>query len=77
MAEVVYNVNDVVEQYIGSEDSRLVRVTEKKTPIKNGRPGFYGVIVNRRGDQIELGQCWGYDDDILDVRPFAEVYLRK
>jgi hypothetical protein len=59
-----YKVGDeiVYETFLGNR--RRVLVTDREDDIKNGRPGFDGVI--RSGG--EAGEeVWGYDDQIISV----------
>ena len=49
--------------------TRRVRVECRESDIKNGRPGFDGVLVSQTdGDATEDGDgVWGYDDQIIRV----------
>lgn len=50
---------------------RLVRVMTVEEDIKNGRPGFDGVIV----DGAERGtEVWGYVDQITGIRIDGATY---
>lgn len=49
---------------------RTVLVECKESNIKNGRPGFDGVLCDREGKPIHdehEGGVWGYDDQIISV----------
>jgi len=45
---------------------RTVRVEEKESDIKNGRPGFSGQLVDHQGLPDNAG-VWGYDEQIVQV----------
>ena len=63
-----YNVGDVVAQTPFGGGVRYVRVTSKDQNIKNGRPGFDGILVYRDGTPVESEYgVWGYDDQITEV----------
>jgi hypothetical protein len=52
--------------------TRRVKITAKYDDIKNGRPGFDGVLVDDAGalggnDALSV---WGYDDQIVEVQPW-------
>jgi len=48
---------------------RKVLVEEKERDIKNGRPGFSGVMVGPDNKPLadDDAGVWGYDDQILQV----------
>ena len=65
-----YEVGDVIEYDVLSEsgENRVVEITDKFENIKNGRPGFDGVVVEPEDDNIEVGdRVWGYDDRVIRV----------
>ena len=56
-----YSVGDTIMYYAFGDEARNVRVTNKEADVKNGRPGFDGIVVSGP----ETGQSvWGYDDQI-------------
>jgi hypothetical protein len=68
-----YGIGDIVSYGNFLDQRRLVLVEGKEDDIKNGRPGFYGQLVDREtmeplnsGDPIGDG-VWGYDYQIVDV----------
>lgn len=62
---VSYDVGDTITYTtFGGHQSRTVRVTHKEDDIKNGRPGFDGVVI--LGPETDL-EVWGYDDQITKV----------
>jgi hypothetical protein len=70
-----YSVGDTIEYRDFLGDRRQVRVTERHGDIKNGRPGFDGVVVGPScgGDGPQDGQTvWGYDDQITSVATTRE-----
>lgn len=63
-----YKVGSILIYTCFGGGKRRVRVTEKDSNIKNGRPGFGGVVLND-GGEAGMG-CWGYDDQIDSVEEF-------
>ena len=57
-----YNVGDTVRYETYTGELRTVRVTDKSSDIKNGRPGFDGHIHGAKFDTV-----WGYDSQIIRV----------
>lgn len=64
-----YAVGDIVEYSAG--ERRRVRVEHKDADIKNGSPGFDGVMVDAAGRILyrdgEPAGVWGYDDQITKI----------
>lgn len=64
-----YKVGDVIWQEIGPW-SRHVLVTKRAANIKNGRPGFDGLLCDSHGnvcgDRFGPG-VWGYDYEVAKV----------
>ena len=56
-----YKIGDIVKYRTFMGDYRYVRVTDKEDNIKNGKPGFDGVVS---GTQETV---WGYDYQIVKV----------
>ena len=49
---------------------RVVRVQTKERDIKNGRPGFDGVVLHHVEEaiaQLDQNLVWGYDDQITRI----------
>ncbi len=59
-----YRVGSVLVYSPFGGGERRVQVDTKEEDIKNGRPGFAGVMVPSGGS------VWGYDDQILRVESF-------
>lgn len=66
------NVNDIIRYRAFGGEVRRVKVTEVYEDIKNGRPGFDGIEVDRKGNPIPdevTGDAetmvWGYLDQII------------
>lgn len=60
-----YEVGDVVDYYTTfGDDLRTVMITDKEPDVKNGRPGFDGVVIS--GPEAGLS-VWGYDWQIVAV----------
>lgn len=55
-----YRVGSIIKYRAFGGEVRKVEVESKEEDIKNGRPGFDGMV--RSGEW-----CWGYDDQILEV----------
>ena len=68
MSNVRYKVGDFLTYEPFGGGRRKVRVTEVCADVKNGRPGFAGVM---RDD--ETRGVWGYDSQILWVIKALEV----
>lgn len=62
-----YNIGDTVVYRTFGGDKRTVRVTFKSDDIKNGRPGFDGVVVSSTAGLPDT-RVWGYDDQITEVK---------
>lgn len=56
-----YKVGSIIEYETFTGQVRRVKVTGKDSDIKNGRPGFDGVI---QGNGMSV---WGYDSQITRV----------
>lgn len=63
-----YKVGDVIAQQAFGGGVRYVLVEMKEEDVKNGRPGFVGILVDSDGTPIkaEYG-VWGYDSQIVKV----------
>jgi hypothetical protein len=66
-----YEIGDTVEtgSLVGP---RLVLVTSRSQDIKNGSPGFDGLLINEKGLVLYDGEpgwatVWGYDHQIRRV----------
>lgn len=57
-------VGDVIEYTTFFGDLRTVRVEGVEAEIKNGQPGFYGVLLDAHGEEAGLN-VWGYDYQIV------------
>ena len=63
-----YAVGDLVTYSPFGVGTRTVRITERDVDIKNGYPGFSGVVTYNVGDATKPGDlAWGYDDQITAV----------
>jgi hypothetical protein len=66
-----YKVGSIIEYGAFGGLARRVRVEEKESNIKNGRPGFTGVMVDANNAVIEdedgIAGVWGYDEQITRV----------
>lgn len=64
-----YKVGDVIAQQSFGGGVRYVLVETKEEDVKNGRPGFDGILVTSDGTPIEgeFTGVWGYDSQIMDV----------
>ncbi len=60
-----YKRGDVIiyEPFGGGE--RMVLVTMRENDIKNGHPGFEGLILENY--EVNGDAAWGYDDQIIRV----------
>ena len=58
-----YRVGSIIKYRAFGGEIRTVEVESKESDIKNGRPGFDGMV--RPGEW-----CWGYDDQIISVVKF-------
>lgn len=75
-----YRVGSIIEYLSFGNDRRTVKVDAKDENIKNDRPGFSGVEVQRRTYRTETGiagrwektgdEWWGYDYQITRVIEF-------
>lgn len=64
MQSLDYKAGNLIEYAAFGGERRIVRVTVKEPDIKNGRPGFDGVVESTRG----IGQSvWGYDSQITRI----------
>ena len=61
-----YKIGDTVRYETFTGSLRTVRVTAKLDDVKNGRPGFDGVLLGSSQDK-GLNEVWGYDDQIIRV----------
>lgn len=69
MSVIEYAEGSVVTYEPFGGGPRAVYVTSREADIKNGRPGFEGVILNRASNPaIDFGFAWGYDSQILSAR---------
>jgi hypothetical protein len=61
-----YRPGDIVTYRAVAGGARRVRVTETSDDLKNGWPGFHGVVVSTSGkDTAAVGtECTGYDAQI-------------
>lgn len=64
-----YKVGDVIAQEPFGGGVRYVLVQGKEEDVKNGYPGFDGILVTSDGTPIEgeYTGVWGYDDQIVEV----------
>lgn len=60
----MYDVGSIIFYDAFGGTCRKVRVTLRDENIKNGRPGFDGVIVGGPDEGLTV---WGYDDQITRV----------
>lgn len=60
-----YTAGSVIEYTPFGGGTRRVRVAGTDSDIKNGRPGFDGVLVNA-GDVTGM-EVWGYDSQITRI----------
>jgi len=60
MVKFKYKVGSTIKYRAFGGEVRSVVVEEKSSDIKNGRPGFDG--TTKSGED-----CWGYDDQIIEV----------
>jgi len=58
-----YDVGDIIEYNTFGGGSRRVAVTNREPDVKNGRPGFDGIMSTPEGTV----SVWGYDDQIVRV----------
>jgi len=59
-----YDIGSVIE-YTSGGVLRVVLVDEKESDIKNGRPGFGGIVIEGPDRDMSV---WGYDADIERIR---------
>jgi len=69
---VRYKVGDIILQQSWSFGQRYIRIINKDADIKNGTPGFDGVLCNKSGAEVNQddkygNKVWGYDHQILKV----------
>lgn len=64
-----YRIDSIIE-YAGGANGRIVRVTYASRDIKDGDPGFDGVIVVDNGSDRVGDPVWGYDDQVKRVIQF-------
>jgi len=63
-----YTEGSVIEYEAFGGVRRRVKVETVEPDVKNGRPGFDGVIVSAPAGDLPAGQSvWGYDDQITEV----------
>lgn len=64
-----YKIGDVIRQELPGGGSRLVRVTDRLNVVKNGLPGFHGVVVDGNGNTLQsrYATVWGYDYEVREV----------
>ncbi len=60
-----YEAGDVIAYRTFGGGLRRVRVLERLSNVKHGRPGFDGIVVSgpEKGHDV-----WGYDYQIVDLR---------
>jgi hypothetical protein len=58
----------IVYQAFGGARRRVL-VEEREDDVKNGRPGFSGVLITENGKNPSESDdgVWGYDDQIIQV----------
>lgn len=63
MQTPTYQVGDLIGyQPFNATTPRRVKVTAKLDDVKNGLPGFHGIV---QGGIEDGGLVWGYDDQIV------------
>lgn len=61
-----YAAGSVIKYRAFGNELRTVKVDERESDIKNGRPGFFGTQI--KDGEVKPGlDCWGYDDQIVEV----------
>ena len=64
-----YKVGDLITYTIFGGGSRTIKVTSKEKDVKDGRPGFTGVIVSSSDKNDTRGNnVWGYDYQIKKTK---------
>lgn len=86
---VNYSVGDIILHDDKVNKPRLVRVTKKEENIKRGCPGFGGVEIDSKGQQIDpshdgkMNGVWGYSVEVAaripekDGIPSAKAIIRE
>lgn len=59
-----YSVGDEIVYRAFGGTARQVLVDDKDSDIKNGRPGFGGIVTCGPDKGMDV---WGYDDQIVEV----------
>ena len=67
-----YQTGDVIEQCAFGGVLRFVRVEGREADVKNGRPGFFGKLCDKQGQEVggddPIGNgVWGYDSQVVRV----------
>jgi len=66
-----YEIGDLVEQTFADGHSRFVIVTDRTDNIKNGIPGFGGLLARENGELVTCTpfgfEVWGYDYEVNRV----------
>lgn len=63
-----YSVGNTIKYQTFCIYHRVVRVTAKEDDIKNGKPGFDGVLISSDNPSDTVGSSvWGYDSQIVEV----------
>jgi len=64
-----YEIGDMIVYSAFGGEKRTIIVDEKEEDIKNGRPGFGGIIISSSEPSDKTGQSvWGYDSQIIEVK---------
>lgn len=66
----VYGIGSIVSYSPFGGGSRTIKIISKEDDIKNGRPGFDGIGVQKVNNQWEEkpGEYyWGYDYQIINI----------
>lgn len=59
-----YTEGDTITYTAFGNELRTVEVTCKFDDVKNGQPGFDGIMINAAGKYVRV---WGYDYQIVSV----------
>ena len=68
-----YSIGDVITKQSLVFGKQYVKITNKTANVnRRGHPGFLGVAVNEKGDEIRLNdpygnKVWGMDHEIIGV----------
>jgi hypothetical protein len=65
-----YAVGSIIQYRAFGGVFRIVRVTEKEADVKNGEPGFCGVVIE--GDESDQ-DIWGYDSQITRIVDLGDI----